>query len=223
MVNNAMFHEIKGLQRTGMAKKKIARELGIDAKTVRKYWSMNETDFSCYMDYLQFREKEFDCYRQEILELYERNEYKKVQVSSVYDYLEECYEKLPANENSLRNYIRYLIETNQLNINNKVRYYSRVPDMPYGKQIQLDFGEYPDGKGGKYYIFGTVLSASRFKYAALQEKPFKTMDLIQHLLNCFDYIGGIPEEIAIDQDSIMVTSENAGDIIYTKDFKAFID
>lgn len=223
MVNNVMYHEIKALQRAGMAKKKIARELGIDTKTVRKYWSMNEPDFSNYMDYLHYREKEFDCYRKEVLELYKKNEYKKVPVSSVYDYLEECYGKQPANENSLRNYIRYLIETNQLNINNKVRYYSQVPEMPYGKQIQLDFGEYPDGKGGKYYIFGTVLSASRFKYATLQEKPFKTMDLIQHLLNCFDYIGGIPEEMVIDQDSIMVTSENAGDILYTKDFKGFID
>jgi hypothetical protein len=70
---------------------------------------------------------------------------------------------------------------------------------------------------------GAVLSASRFKYAALQEKPFTARDLIGHLLDCFDYIGGISEELVIDQDSIMVVSENAGDILYTKDFKGFIE
>ena len=53
-------------------------------------------------------------------------------------------------------------------------------------------------------------------------KPFTTLDLIFHLLNCFEYIGGIPEEIVIDQDSVMVASENHGDIIYTKDFAYFI-
>jgi len=47
--------------------------------------------------------------------------------------------------------------------------------------------------------------------------------LINHLLDCFQYIGGIPEEIVIDQDKVMVVSENRVDIIYTKDFKQFIE
>jgi len=33
----------------------------------------------------------------------------------------------------------------------------------------------------------------------------------------------VPEEIVIDQDNLMVVSENAGDIIYTDDFKYFIE
>jgi hypothetical protein len=96
-----------------------------------------------------------------------------------------------------------------------------VPELPYGKQLQLDFGEYKQKNGMKMYIMGAVLSSSRFKYASLQEHPFKTEDLIGHLLDCFDYIGGIPEELVIDQDSIMVVSENAGDILYTRQFDDF--
>jgi hypothetical protein len=63
MVKKNMYHEIKALQRKGTSKKGIARELGIDAKTVRKYWNMEEADFCNYMDELQYREKEFDFYR----------------------------------------------------------------------------------------------------------------------------------------------------------------
>jgi len=67
-----------------------------------------------------------------------------------------------------------------------------------------------------------VLSASRYKFVKFQESPFKTMDVILTLLECFEYFGGVPEEIVIDQDKLMVVSENYGDIIYTKDFKYFI-
>ena len=103
------------------------------------------------------REKEFESLKESIFKLYEKNEFIKLPVSSVFDYLEECYGKLPANENSLRNYIHYLIETNQMKTNNKSRYYTKVSELPYGKQMQLDFGEIKNGEAGKLYIFGTVL------------------------------------------------------------------
>ncbi len=92
-----------------------------------------------------------------------------------------------------------------------------------GKQLQIDFGEYRTKSGMKLYIFASVLSSSRYKYVAIQHEPFTTMDLIHHLLDCFDYIGGIPEELVIDQDKVMVVSENHGDIIYTEAFSYFID
>ncbi|WP_168203535.1 transposase [Oceanispirochaeta crateris] len=40
-------------------------------------------------------------------------------------------------------------------------------------------------------------------------------------MNCFEYIGGIPHEIVIDQDRALVVSENQDDIILTKQFKDF--
>jgi len=97
-----------------------------------------------------------------------------------------------------------------------------VDELPFGKQLQIDFGEYKTPSGLKLYIFGAVLSGSRYKFIAFQDKPFTTLDLIFHLMNCFDYIEGMPEEIVIGQDSVMVVAENHGDIIYTKDFAYFI-
>lgn len=223
MVKISMYYEIKKFQRMGYGKNRIVSELGIDKKTVRKYCAMDENTYRQYIRESQYREKEFDVLFSDILNLYSENDYIRLPVSAVYDYLEETTGKLPANENSLRNYIRYLEETGQLVIFERKRYYTKVPEMPYGKQLQIDFGVQKNSWGGKYYIFAAVLSASRFKYAALQERPFRARDLIDHLLDCFDYIQGMPDELVIDQDSIMVVDENAGDIIYTKDFGDFIE
>ena len=63
----------------------------------------------------------------------------------------------------------------------------------------------------------------QYKYISLQDKPFTALDLIYYLIDCFDYIGGMPQELVIDQDSIMVASENAGDIIYIEKFSSFIE
>ena len=61
-----------------------------------------------------YRGKAFDRYRAAIMAVYERNDYKRLHVSSIYDYLEERYGELPGTEKTLRNYIRYLRETGQL-------------------------------------------------------------------------------------------------------------
>ena len=222
MVKKGMYHEIKRLQKQGYGKNRISRELGVDKRTVIKYRAMDEEEYRCYLVRSLNRKKDFDSFRTMILDLYRDNDCIRLPVSAVYDYLEEAGGELPANENSLRNYIRYLQKTGQLTLSEKKRYYTRVADMPYGLQLQIDFGEQMNQKGGKYYIFAAVLSASRFKHAALQERPFTTYDLVEHLLDCFDYLGGIPGELVIDQDSIMVVAENAGDIIYTKVFGDFI-
>ena len=222
MVKREMYHEIKRLRKLGYGKNRTARELGIDKRTVIKYWAMEEDEYRQYLTRMRSREKGYDCLREAILDLYRENEFIKLPVSAVYDYLEETMGALPGNENSLRNYVRYLQETGVIVFSERTRYYTKVAELPYGKQLRIDFGEQKNARGGKDHIFGAVLSASRFKYAGLQERPFTAKDLIDHLLDCFDYIGGIPEELVIDQDSIMVVSENAGDIIYTKDFSDFI-
>lgn len=203
-------------------KAEIARKMELDPGTVAKYYEMSEGEYREYSQKHMYRDKAFDKYRTDILEVYRENENKKLEMSAVFDYLEEREGPLPGSEQCLRNYIRYLTETNQLKFSEKMRLYKKVPELPLGKQLQIDFGEYKTRSGLKLYIFAVVLSASRYKYVALQEKAFTTLDLISHLLACFDYIGGMPEQIVIDQDRVMVVSENHGDIIYTKDFGYFI-
>lgn len=41
--------------------------------------------------------------------------------------------------------------------------------------------------------------------------PFNCATFIQMLGRCFDYIGGVPEELLFDQDKLVAVSENYGD------------
>ena len=75
-----------------------------------------------------------------------------------------------------------------------------------------------DGGQTRVYVAAFVLSRSRYKYAQEQNRPFTSVDLVRICHDCFQYMGGMPEELVFDQDSIVCVSENAGDIIYTYEF-----
>jgi len=223
MIRTKMYKKIQEFKRLGYTKGEIGLELRLDPKTVAKYYGMDDAEYKAYRQQHMFRDKVLEEFEPAILDIYEKNEYKRLNMASVYDYLEERYGPLPANEQSLRNYIHYLIQTDRLKLEERLRTYTQVPELPFGKQMQLDFGEFKCRSGLKLYIFAAVLSASRYKYVAFQGRPFKTQDVIEHLLDSFDYFGGVPEELVIDQDRLMVVSENAGDIVYTHDFGYFIE
>jgi len=223
MKKRKMYKQIQTFKRQGYSSNKIAMELEINPRTAAKYYKMDEDDFRAYRLEHLFRDRAFAEYERDILEVYAKNNFRKLNMSSVYDYLEERYGELPGNEKTLRNFISYLIQTDKLMLNKNIRTYTKVPELPFGKQMQLDFGKYTCRSGLKLFIFAAVLSASRYKYVIFQDHPFKTKEVIDHLLSCYDYFEGIPKELVIDQDSLMVVSENAGDIIYTDDFRYFIE
>ena len=222
MVNKTMYQKIQKCKRKGWLKSRISKELGLDPTTIAKYYNMGEGEYRKYVNSLMYRGKVFDRYKDKIIEVYKENDYRVLSVSAIYDYLEEQVGQLPAGERSLRNYIKYLEETDQLEFKEGIRVYGKVAELPMGKQLQVDFGEYITKSGLKLYIFAAILSASRYRYVSFQDRPFTTLDVIKHLLDCFEYIGGVPEELVIDQDKVMVVSENHGDIIYTKDFAYFV-
>lgn len=107
----------------------------------------------------------------------------------------------------------------------KVREYEAVVEQPMGKQMQVDWGETrqktKDKKDVKLYCICFVLSNSRYKYVEWQDRPFTTRDTIRSHESAFQYFGGIPEEIAYDQDHLITVSENSGDIILTGEFQSY--
>lgn len=223
MVSKSMFTQIMELKRLGKSRRYISRELGLDKKTVSKYYAMTDEEYRSMNAASLYREKVFDEYEELIIDVYGRNNFSRIPVSALYDYLEEQCGPLPGTEKTLRNYVRYLEVTGALAFSAPQRQYQQVPELPPGRQLQLDFGQYRTREGTTLYIFAAILSFSRYKYAILQERPFTTIDVISHLLNCFDHLGGMPEELVIDQDRLLVVSENSGDIIYTRDFGYFVE
>lgn len=222
MVTRKMYQEIQFLKSKGFSKADIVHKTGLDWRTVRKYFSMEAKQFQGYLGKLRYRGSCFAPFKQEILECFQRAKNTPLQKSSIYDLLEEIHGQLPASERAFRNFLEFLVETGELSLSGNSRVYHPVEELPLGRQFQVDFGEYPIGEGLKLFIFGSVLSASRFKYVALQDHPFTTREVISHLLNAFHSFGGLPQEMVIDQDHLLVVSENAGDILFTKDFSHLI-
>ena len=221
MLKKGMYSKIQQQKRQGMKISEISRVNKLDRKTARKYYSMNEEEYTKYIKSKMNREKVLDKYRDSILNLYKINNFQKLNMSAVYDYLEEHYGRIECTEKTLRNYINKLIIDNEIKLKFKVRMVEKVEELPFGKQLQIDFGQYVLQSEKRIYIFAAVLSSSRYKFVAVQDRPFKTIDVIHNLYSCFEYIGGIPEEIVIDQDVTMVVSENHGDILYTREFQDF--
>ena len=186
MVKRIMYQKIQYFRQKGYTKTEIMKETGLDKKTVRKYYDMTERKYQKYLERVRYRTKGFETYKAGIMEVYRMNGFKEVERSAVYDYMEETYGAMPGTERSFRNYIMYLVETGQLEFKRSGRIYYPVEDMPFGKQMQVDFGEERMKSGLKLYIFAAVLSASRYKYCAFQEKPFTTLEVIGHLLDCFE-------------------------------------
>ena len=89
MIRKKMYKQIQTFKRQGYSKGKIAITLGMDPKTVAKYYHMDEKDFRCYRQQHMFRDKMLEGYEEDILEVYEKNEFKRLNMSAVYDYLEE--------------------------------------------------------------------------------------------------------------------------------------
>jgi transposase len=223
MVRQKMYRRIQQEKEQGASISAIARELGMDRKTAAKYYHMRPDGYREYRAGAAERSKRVARHHEEILELYEANGFVRLNMAAVYDHLVERHGKLPYTEKTLRNYIRYLRENGTLVLSDRVRMFTKVPELRFGKQLQVDFGEYECESGLKLWIFSAVLSASRYKYMAFGSRAFRTLDVIGHLLDCFAHLGGLVEELVIDQDALLVVSENSGEIIYTKQFAGFID
>lgn len=101
-----------------------------------------------------------------------------------------------------------------------------VAETSYGKQAQVDFGEYNlhdnQGKRVKVFFFTSVLSRSRYKYVWFSDQYFTSELAIEAHEKAFAFFGGIPDEIVYDQDKVFIVSENKGDIILTDRFKAYV-
>lgn len=220
MITMKQYKAVKQGQRQGLTVTAVAVKLGRDRKTVRKYFRMDQEEFHRYLDRMAERGKSFEAYREEILEIYRNHEDRVVYASAIYDFLHERYGELPGSERTLRSYLAYL-KASGLVGKGKGREYRPVESLPYGKQAQIDFGQETTNLGKVHFVV-VILARSRYRYVAAQQRPFTTHDVIGHLLDAFEYFGGVPEELVLDQDRTMLVAENLGDLTTTKAFGDFV-
>ena len=145
--------------------------------------------------------------------------------AQVEDWLRERHPDLKVSESTVRSYVRDLRREYNIPKKTKTRSYEAVPEIGMGEQMQVDFGqtwqETPNKRKVKLYFIAFVLSHSRYKYMEWLDRPFTTRDVINAHENAFCWFEGIPHEIVYDQDSLIVVSENGGDLILTKEFESY--
>jgi transposase len=205
----------QGLSITGTAMK-----LGKDRKTIRKYLRMDKDQFLRYLERMAERGKVYEVYKDDIVEIFRNHEGRRVYTSSIHDYLTERYGELPGSDRTLRNYLCYLKASGAIETASG-REYRPVAELAYGKQAQIDFGVETTNIGKAWFV-AVVLSRSRYRYAAPQDRPFTTADVIDHILDAFEFFGGVPEELVLDQDRTMIVAENLGELATTKAFTTFV-
>lgn len=218
-----MYMEIKQLLKQGFSQTKIAEKLGVSRTTVYRHLKRSPSEMAEWVDSLQYKKKKLDPYKELILSWLRMHP--DMSAAQVYDWLLEKYKDLTVGESTVRTYVKALREEYKINKETSPRMYEAIPDPPMGEQMQVDFGhtrqKTVDNKEAKLNFIAFVLSHSRQKYKEWLDRPFTTRDVIQAHENAFKWYGGMTNEIVYDQDSLIVVSENGGDLILTKEFQQY--
>ena len=221
-----MYHEIHKRHREGYKAAQISRDLGLDRRTIRKYLDMSEEE---YLDFINRQS-----HRSRVLAPYE--DYVKARLedcedasaAQVHDWLKENFKDfIDVNAKTVFNFVLFVRTKHGIPKPFHHRDYEKVDELPYGKQAQGDFGEYnmttDEGKRKKIYFFCMVLSRSRYKFYYVLDHPFTTIAVIDAHEKAFWFFGGITEEMVYDQDTLLLISENKGDLILTEAFRKYAE
>jgi len=219
-----MYHEIHKMKRDGFSDSRISRELAMSRHTVRRYLSMSEEEYNLFLEKQSKRKRELQPYEDFVEAKLET--YPETSAAQMHDWLKEHYSAFPnVSPKTVYNFLMWVRQKYGIPKITVGREYSIVEEADYGKQAQVDFGEYnmrdTHGKRVKVYFFSMVLSRSRYKYVLFSQKPFTAASAVRAHEEAFEYFRGIPSEIVYDQDKVFLTDENKGDLILTEKFNSY--
>lgn len=221
-----MFYEIYRFKREGFSDAWIGRYLVLDRRTVKKYLNMSEEEYLSFKDSGQPRKKRLAPYEDYVRVRLE--ECPDASAAQVHDWLKEHFEDLiGVNEKTVFNFVLTVRSKYDIPKLFHHRDFGKVEELPYGKQAQVDFGEYhmttQEGARKKVYFFAMVLSASRQKCVVYRDSPFTTWAVIDAHEQCFIFFMGFVEQVVYDQDKLMLVSENHGDLLLTEEFRSYVN
>lgn len=219
-----MYHEIHKMNRDGFSNSRISRELVISRHTVKRYLSMSEEGYNLFLEKQSHRKKELQPYEDFVKSKLEK--FPDTSAAQMHDWLKEHYQSFPdVSSKTVYNFVMWVRQKYGIPKITVAREYSIVEETVYGKQAQVDFGEYnmrdTHGKRLKIYFFSMVLSRSRYKYVFFSQQPFTAASAVRAHEEAFEYFQGIPSEIVYDQDKVFIADENKGDLLLTEKFKSF--
>jgi len=221
-----MYYEVHKQYREGLKPAQIARELVMDRRTVKKYLSMSEEEYLEFIDSQTQRHRLLSPYEGFVRTRLEHCP--EASAAQVHDWLKEHHDDfIEVDAKTIFNFVLHIRSKFGIPKSFDHRDYEKVPELPYGKQTQVDFGEYnmttDEGKRKKVYFICFVLSRSRLKYSYHSERPFTTQKVIVAHEEAIVFFGGITEVFVYDQDTLMLVDENKGDLVMTEAFRQYTE
>jgi len=222
-----MWYKIKELSSfPGNSDNKIAKELGIDRRTVSRYKKMSEEEFNEFTRKQRVYELVLAPYYPDVLSLLSIDN--GLPAAVIEDRLKEKHPHLPkVNSKTVYNFVQHVRRQENIPVPAKIRQTEAMEEFAYGSQAQVDFGtaqmRRSDGSRRRVYFFALVLSRSRYKYVFFQTTPFTGKTAVQAHEEAFGYIEGIPGKLLYDQDSVFLQNENLGDYLLADDFRRYRD
>ena len=218
------YYEIHRMSLQGHSVSQISNHLGLNWRTVKKYLSMAEQEYEAFL--IKGSEKKKLLSRYEDFVKSRLEAFRDTPAAQMHDWLKEYDVDFPkVSPKTVFNFIQWVRSKHNLPNNVEYRQFQMIEELPYGKQAQVDFGEYNMRSGTghrvKVFFFTMILSRSRFKYVWFTDRYFTSELAIAAHEKAFEYIGGVPDEVVYDQDKVFIVSENGGDIILTEGFRSY--
>ena len=192
----------------GWSKRRIAREVGVNRRTVTKYITQHDSKCTISTTGSAFDNEVVANSKCTISTT--GSEGRKSLCLNYHDFIDKrltrnfsaqrIYQDLISERGfdgsyeSVKRYVRKL--------NDKFELPFRRIELPPGEEVQVDYGTGAwiydrDGKRKKTHLFRIVLSCSRKGYSEVSETQ-STESFIRSIENAFRYFGGVPDTIVID-------------------------
>lgn len=219
-----MYFQMHRMKEDGQSISQISKHLVVNRRTVIRYLAMNEREYEDFLIKQSERKKELLPYESFVKD--RLVSFPDTSSAQMYDWLKEHNDAFPkVSPKTVFNFVNWIRCKYNLPKISVHRQHHPVEELPYGRQAQVDFGEYnlrtSADKRVKVFFFTLVLSRSRFKYIWFTDHYFTSELAIGAHEKAFEYIKGVPDEIVYDQDKVFITDENKGDIILTDKFRAY--
>lgn len=210
MINKRTIFEIHRLRDMGFSIRQIATTLKLDRGTVGKYLKHPDVNDRPKPG----RASKLDPFKEIIKEAV--RQYPKVKAPVVFKIIQE--KGFEGEITILRNYLRRLREERQR------QPFIRFESQP-GQQMQVDWGHFDSLTYGdssrKLYALAVIESHSRMLHVSFTHSQKQSI-LHQCLVDAFQYFGGTPKELLVDNMSTAVT-ERVGSIVrFNESFLDFL-
>ena len=138
MVEWHIYSRIRELRSLGLNAAQIARHVGVNVKTVYKYWEIDAAGYAELIKTSASHKSQLDVYA-EVIAAWLR-EFTDLSGAQIHDWLRERYPDCKASERNVRRYVARLRQRLGIEKNPLKRQYQAVPDPPFAQQLQVDLG-----------------------------------------------------------------------------------